>query len=102
YTSSAIFPLVDTVPATVQYRAQASVLIVLSDSDTSAEVCPDPAAVTIDDLITWTLVAEQPARDFGCIAAWLLANAFVQRIIETTSAEEVVAGQFWQITKRKI
>jgi hypothetical protein len=102
YTSSVIFPLVATTPATVQYRAHASALIVLSDSDTSAEVCPDPTAVTVDDLITWTLVAEQPASSFGGIASWLLTNAFVQRVIETTSAEEVVAGQFWQITKRKI
>jgi hypothetical protein len=102
YTSSAIFPAVATVPATVQYRAHASVLIVLSDSSTSAEVCPDPDVVTVDDLITWTLVAEQPASDFDGIASWLLANAFVQRILETTSAEEIVAGQFWQITKRKI
>jgi hypothetical protein len=102
YTSSAIFPAVATVPATLQYRAHASVLIVLSDSSTSAAVCPDPDAVTVDDLITWTLVATQPASSFSGIAAWLLAEAFVQRIIETTSAEEVVAGQFWMITKRKI
>lgn len=102
YTSSAIFPAVATLPATLQYRAHAKTIVVLSTSDTSTEVCPDPDAVTVDDLITWTLVAEQPASSLSGIAAWLLANAFVQRIIETVTAEEIVAGQYWQITKRKI
>jgi len=102
YTSSAIFPLVATLPASVQYRAHSKSIVCWSTTDTSAEVCPDPDAVTIDDLITWSLVAEQPASSFPDIALWILTNAFVQRIIETVSAEEIVAGQYWRITKRKV
>jgi hypothetical protein len=102
YTSSTIFPAVATLPAHMEYRAHASTLVILSTASTSAAVCPDPGAITTDDIITWSLVATQPASTFGGIMSWLLTNAFVQRIIETTSAEEIVAGQYWQITKRKI
>jgi hypothetical protein len=101
YTSSAIFPAVATVPGSVQYRAHACVLVTWSTTDESDAVCPEPAAVTVADLITWTLAAEQPAGSFPGIAAWLLENAFVQYVVETTSAEEMVPGQYWQITKRK-
>jgi len=101
YTSSFIFPAVAAVPATIQYRSHATSIVCWSTTDTSAEVCPDPDAIVIDDIITWTLVAEQPASDFDGIAAILLSDVFVQRIREITSAEEVVEGQFWQITKRK-
>jgi len=102
YTSSAIFPLVATQPASVQFRGHSTSIVVLSTSDTSTAVCPDPPAVTVNDLITWTLVAEQPAGSLPGIADWILENGFVQQIIETTSAEEIVAGQYWQITKRKV
>jgi len=102
YTSSAIFPLVATQPASLQYRAHANTIVCWSTSDTTANFCPDPPAITTDDIITWTLVAEQPASDFGGIMTWLLTNAFVQRIVETTTAEEIVDAQYWQITKRKI
>jgi hypothetical protein len=102
YTSSAIFPAVATVPASLEYHAHTSVIIVISNAATSSEVCPDPAAVTVDDLITWTLAATQPASSFSGIAAWLLANAFVQRVIETINSDEIVPGQYYQITKRKI
>jgi hypothetical protein len=101
YTSSAIFPLVADVPASVQYYQPASSILVISTDSTSAEVCPDPDAIVIGDLITWTLAAEQPASSFPDIAAWILANAFVQNIVETTSAEEIVPGEYWQVSKRK-
>lgn len=102
YTSSAIFPAVATVPGSLEYHAHTSIIVIFSVADTSSEVCPDPAAVTVDDLITWTLAATQPASSFSGIAAWLLANAFVQRVIETITSDEVVPGHYWQITKRKI
>jgi hypothetical protein len=102
YTSSAIFPAVATVPASVSYHAHTSVITLFSIADTSAEVCPDPAAVTVDDLVSWTLAAEQPASSFPDIAAWLLSAAFVQRVIETINSDEIVPGQYWQITKRKV
>src|SRR5215471_4450178 len=60
YTSSAIFPLVAAVPATVQYHAHTTSIIIFSASDTSAVTCPDPDSITIDDLVTWALAAEQP------------------------------------------
>jgi hypothetical protein len=102
YTSAAIFPAVATLPGHIQYRAHASTLVVWSELSTSSEVCPDPGPITTDDIITYSLVAEQPAGSFGGIMVWLLENAFVQRIIETTTAEEIVPGHYWQITKRKI
>jgi hypothetical protein len=101
YTSSVIFPAVAASPASVQYHAHTSQITLINDSDTSAEVCPDPAAVTVDDLITWTLSTEQPASSFPDIAAWLLENAFVQRAIENITSDEIVPGQYYQITKRK-
>lgn len=101
YTSSAIFPAVADVPASVQYYQPASAIVVLSITSTSAEVCPDPDAIVVGDLISWTLAAEQPASSFPEIAAFLLSDAFVQNIVETSNAEEIVPGEYWQITKRK-
>jgi hypothetical protein len=101
YTSSAIFPDVATVPASVQYHSHSTTISLINNSDTSTEVCPDPAAITDADLITWTLVAEQPAGSFSGIADWLLTNAFVQYVVETITSDEIVPGQYWQITKRK-
>ncbi len=102
YTSSAIFPAVAAVPASLQYHAHETSIIEFSTSDTSATDPPDPPAITVDDLITWTLAAEQPAGSFPGIAAFLLSDAFVQAIVATENAEEIVpANQYFQITKRK-
>lgn len=102
YTDSAIFPLVATVPASLQYHQHTSLIVCFSITSTSAETCPDPDPIIVDDIITWTLAAEQPASSFPGIADYLLNEAFVQRIIETVTADEVVPGQYWQITKRKV
>ncbi len=102
YTDSAIFPAVATVPASLQYHAHETSIVEFSTSDTSATDPPDPPAITIDDLISWTLAAEQPAGSFPAIQAYLLSDAFVQRIVATENADEVVpANQYFQITKRK-
>ncbi len=102
YTSSAIFPAVAAVPASLQYHAHETSLVEFSTSDTSATDPPDPPAITVDDLITWTLAAEQPASSLPAIAAFLLSDAFVQRIVATENADEIVpVNQYFQITKRK-
>src|SRR5215813_7069668 len=64
YTSSAIFPLVATQPASIQYRAHSTTAVCWSTSDTTTNSVPDPPAITTDDIITWSIVAEQPASSF--------------------------------------
>lgn len=102
YTSSAIFPAVATVPASVQYHAHANQISCFSQTETTTEEPDAPAAITVDDFITWTLAAEQPAGSFPDIQLWLLNNAFVQYVVESVQATEIVPGQYWQITKRKV
>lgn len=101
YTSSAIFPLVASQPASVQYYAPSNTATAFAVDPALGTEPDDPADITVDDLISWTLVAEQPANSMPEIAEWILENGFVQRITETTDAREIVNGQYWQIVKRK-
>lgn len=98
-TDSSIFPLVNPQAVTVQYYAPTTSITVLSRTSTSTVVCPEPAEVT--SLITWAINVEQPGSSFPEISAWILENAFVQRTIDTTKAEELVPGKYWKIVKRK-
>lgn len=102
HTSSVVFPAVVDKPATITFYSQTNTISVYSTSTTSGEEPDDPDEVTTDDLITWAIAETQPASSLPEIADWLLTNAFVQRINETTESAEVVPGQYWHITKRKM
>ncbi len=100
-TSSAIFPVTATNPATVQFYAISNALTFIStDPEDSAEP-DDPPEIT--DLITWDLgFGLQPGLSKPDLVDFLLTQAFIQGIIESPpDVEPLVAGQFYQITKRK-
>ncbi len=100
-TSSAIFPATATNPATVQFYAISNALTFIStDPDDSSEP-DDPPEVT--QLITWDLgFGLQPGLSMPDLVDFLLTQAFIQGIIEAPpDIEPLVAGQFYQITKRK-
>ena len=102
-TSAVIWPRVATNPATLQFYAATVTIAFIATSDAPTDEPGDPPLVVATDIITWNLgVAEQPANSIPGIIDFLLNDAFVQAISETTEANEVVAGQFWLITKRKI
>ncbi len=100
-TSAAIFPLTATNPATVQFYAITNTLSFVSNDPGDASEPDDPPEIT--QLITWDLgFGLQPALCTDDLIAFLLTSAFVQGIIEAPpDVEPIVAGQFYQITKRK-
>ncbi len=100
-TSSAIFPLTATNPATVQFYAISNALTLVSNDPDDASEPTDPPEIT--DLITWDLgFGLQPGLSMPDLVDFLLTQAFVQGIIEAPpDVEPIVAGQFYQITKRK-
>ncbi len=100
-TSSAIFPLTATNPATVQFYAISNALtFVTTDPGDSSEPDDPPEII---DLITWDLgFGLQPGLSKPDLVDFLLTQAFIQGIIEAPpDVEPLVAGQFYQITKRK-
>ncbi len=100
-TSAAIFPVTATNPATVQFYAITNTLSFVSNDPGDASEPDDPPEIT--QLITWDLgFGLQPGVCTDDLVAFLLTEAFIQAIIETPSdVEPLVAGQFYQITKRK-
>jgi len=98
-TSSLIFPNVATSPVTVTYYAPSTSISAISTSDTTATEPDDPPDVT--SLITWDINGEQVGTSFPDIADFILNECFIQRIVETETADEIVAGRYWKITKRK-
>ena len=100
-TSSAIFPSTATNPATVQFYAITNTLTFVSNNVADASEPDDPPEITA--LITWDLgFGLQPGLSFPDLIDFLLNEAFIQAIIEPQpEIEPIVAGQFWQITKRK-
>lgn len=102
YTSSLIWPAVATTPASLQFYAQTTTLVYFwPDATTFTDEPADPATVTSDQVITWTIGGEQPASSIPGIVTWLLDNAFVQAITKTTIVKENVAGHYYQITSKK-
>ncbi len=100
-TSSAIFPVTATNPATVQFYAISNALTFISTDPGDSSEPDDPPEIT--DLITWDLgFGLQPGLSMPDLVDFLLTQAFVQGIIEAPpDVEPLVAGQFYQITKRK-
>ncbi len=100
-TSAAIFPLTATNPATVQFYAISNALTFISTDPLDASEPDDPPEIT--SLITWDLgFGLQPGLCTDDLVAFLLTSAFVQGILESPpDVEPIVAGQFYQITKRK-
>lgn len=100
-TSSAIFPSTATNPATVQFYAITNTLTFISNDVADASEPDDPPEITA--LITWDLgFGLQPGLSYPDLVDFLLNEAFIQAIIEPQpEIEPIVAGQFWQITKRK-
>ncbi len=100
-TSSAIFPATATNPATVQFYAITNTLTFVSNDPADTSEPDDPPTITA--LITWDLgFGVQPGICTDDLVAFLLTEAFIQAIIETPpEVEPIVAGQFYQITKRK-
>lgn len=98
-TSSLIWPAVATQPATVEYYALTNTIKVWSTTSTTSTEPDDPDYIT--SVIKWSIFGEQPGSSMPDIVSWILNNAFVQGIVENVDAEEVVAGQYWLITKRK-
>ncbi len=100
-TSSAIFPSTVTNPATVQFYAITNTLSFVSNDPDDASEPTDPPEITA--LVTWDLgFGLQPGLCTDDLVAFLLTEAFIQGIIETPpDVEPIVAGQFYQITKRK-
>ncbi len=100
-TSSAIFPLTATNPATVQFYAISNTLSFYSTDPDDASEPTDPATIT--ELITWDLgFGLQPGLSHPDLVTFLLTQAFIQAITETPpSVEPTVEGQFYFITKTK-
>lgn len=100
-TSSAIFPLTATNPATVQFYGFTNTISFYSNDPDDATEPDDPSEIT--ELITWDLgFGLQPGLSMPALVTFLLTEAFVQGIIETPpEVEEVVAGNFYRITKTK-
>ncbi len=100
-TSAAIFPSTATNPATVQFYSITNTLSFVSNDPDDASEPTDPPEIT--SLITWDLgFGLQPGICTDDLVAFLLTEAFIQAIIETPpDIEPLVAGQFYQITKRK-
>ncbi len=100
-TSSAIFPVTATNPATVQFYAITNTLSFISNNPADTSEPDDPPEITA--LVTWDLgFGLQPGICTDDLVTFLLTEAFIQAIIETPpEVEPIVAGQFYQITKRK-
>ncbi len=100
-TSSAIFPLTATNPATVTFYAISNTLSFYSDDPDDASEPTDPPSIT--ELITWDLgFGLQPGLSHPDLVTFLLTQAFIQTITETPpSVEPIVDGQFYFITKTK-
>ncbi len=100
-TSAAIFPLTATNPATVQFYAISNALTFISTDPLDSSEPDDPPEIT--SLITWDLgFGLQPGLSMPALVTFLLTEAFIQGIIEAPpDIEPLVAGQFYQITKRK-
>jgi|SRR5882724_7679030 len=101
-TDEDIFPSTVTNPATVTFYAITRTLSFISDDPDDASEPDDPPE--IDSLITWDLgFGVQPGFSIPAMVTYLLTKAFVQSINETPpDIEPLVAGRFYQITKRKI
>jgi len=100
-TDSDIFPATVTNPVTVTFYAVTSTLSFISNDVDDASEPTDPPEV--DSLITWDLgFGVQPGFSIPGLESYLLTSAFTQAINEAPpEIEPIVAGQFWQITKRK-
>jgi hypothetical protein len=100
-TSSAIFPLTATNPASVTFHAITNTLSFVSNDIADASEPDDPPEIT--SLITWDLgFGVQPGFSNPDLIIFLLTEAFVQAIDEPPpEIEPIVDGQFYQITKRK-
>jgi len=100
-TSSIIFPSTATNPASVTFHAITNTLSFVSNDVDDASEPDDPPEIT--SLITWDLgFGVQPGLSNPDLILFLLNDAFVQAIDEPPpDIEPIVAGQFWQITKRK-
>jgi hypothetical protein len=102
YTSSLIWPAVATEPASLQFYAQTTTLTFFWTDLTSPTDWPDdPVTVDTDHVITWTLGGTQPASSIPGMVTWLLTNAFVQAIVKSEVTTEIVAGQYYQYTRKK-
>ena len=100
-TDEDIFPSTVTNPATVTFYAITRTLSFISNDPDATDEPSDPPE--IDSLITWDLgFGLQPGFSIPAMETYLLTKAFVQAINETPpDIEPIVAGQFYQITKRK-
>ena len=100
-TSSAIYPSTATNPATVTFYAITSTLSFISNDPGDASEPTDPPEV--DSLITWDFgFGLQPGLCTDDVVDFLLTEAFIQSITEAPpDVEPLVAGQFYQITKKK-
>lgn len=100
-TSSLIYPVVATNPATVQFYSITNTITLYNNSDESGEEPDDPPEVS--NVITWDLgFGLQPGFNQPDLINFLLTSAFSQAIIEPDPEVEcVVTGKYWKITKRK-
>ncbi len=102
-TDADIFPATTTNPLTLNYYSVTNTLSFYSTDPADASEPADPPDVETTDFVSWDLgFGGQPAGSFPALEAYWLASALVQRIVEPPpDIEEVVAGQFYFITKRK-
>lgn len=100
-TDQDIFPLTVTNPASVTFYAITRTLRFISNNPAATDEPDDPPVVT--SLITWDLgFGVQPGFSIPAMETYLLTKAFVQSINEAPpDIDPIVAGQFYQITKRK-
>lgn len=101
-TSSVIYPVVATNPASATFYAKTNTLSFISTDPDDASEPDDPDAITEAQIITWDLGFGVEPQCHDDIVTFLLTQAFVQGIIEPPpTIEPLVQGQFYQITKQK-
>jgi hypothetical protein len=102
-SSSIIWPACASQPATLQFFCGTTTIVIVATSDAPSDEPDDPPAVVASDIITYNLGACDAAGGTqSAIITWLLTNAYVQYVSETTDTQEIVPGQYWRVTKRKV
>ncbi len=89
--------VIATSPISVQFYAPTNVLSYISTSGPGSDVADDPT----DDLVIIGITIGDTSVSAGSVPD-LVGIFFQQQILETHQSTEIVTGQYWQNTSRKI